>query len=359
MAKGILSGSGIIDLYDYNNNLIVSSPTLIDSALNLTITKEEARGGQGNAFLGNYYHTSNFGLTLTDQIWNLQYLSLNCGGAITAGADVMTIESITTTVANQITVTGTPTNFTDTSGDIGWYKLKSEDDSQYKKITFTGKVATVPNLASGTAICVKYPIVSNSARSFKINTQFIPNIVRAELTFGLYRSAITNTAAVNSDSSKIGNIIVKVPQFQFDGNVTLSLSSTTNATVPLTGTALANYTGACDGQAWYAEIVENIFNQDEFANVISLAVADNDVQLVEGESSTLSVYKIYNDGTVASPVTNSKLTFTAQSGKTSVYTVTADGVITAGSTAGEGYIDISVTSKPELTGSAYVTVTAP
>jgi len=357
MAKGLLSGSGIVNFYDSNNNLIVSSPTLIDSALNLTITKEEARGGQGNAFLGNYYHTSGFGLTLTDQIWDLNYLALNCGGAITAGADVQTTESITTTVINQITVTGTPTNFTDTSGVIGWYKLRSEDDSKYRKINFTGQVATVSGLASGTEICVKYPIVSNSARKFRVNTQFIPSIVRAELTFGLYRAS--TTGEIDNNSSKIGNIIVNVPQFQFEGNVTLSLSSTTNASVPLTGSALANYTGACDGQGWYAEIIEDIFNQDEFANVVALAVADNDIQLAEGEVSTLSVYKIYNDGTVASPVANSKLTFTAQSGKTDVYTVTADGVITAGSMAGEGYIDISVTSKPELAGSAYVTVTAP
>lgn len=357
MAKGILSGSGIVNFYDSNNNIIVYSPTLMDSAINSTITKEEARGGQGNALLGNYYHTSGFGITLTDPVFDLNYLALNWGGAITAGANVQTVESITTTVINQITVTGTPAPFTDTSGIIGWYKLQSEDDSSYRKIDFTNKTASVSNLAVGTNICVKYPIVSNSARMFKVNSQFIPSIVRAELVFGLFTSSTTNTNQAEGTSSKIGEIIVRVPKFQFDGNVTLSLSSTTNATVPLTGAALVNYTGACDGVGWYAEIVENIKNQDEFENVIALAVADNDIQLVTGQTTTLTVYKIYNDGTVASPVANSKLTFTAESGKTSTYTVTADGIITAGSTAGDGYIDIAVTSKPTLNGSAYVTVT--
>lgn len=356
MAKGLLSGAGIIECFDSNNNLIMSSPTLIDSALNLTITKEEARGGQGNAFLGNYYHTSGFGLTLTDQIFDLQYLALNCGGAITAGANVVRVESIVTTVVNQITVVGVPASFTDTSGIIGWYKFESEDDSKYRKIDFIGQVALVTNLPIGSKVCVKFPIISNSARKFRINTQFIPSIVRATLTFGLYRSS-TTSAEIASDSSKIGNIIVNVPKFQFDGNVTLSLSSTTNASTPLSGSALANYTGACDGQGWYAEIVEDIFNQDEFANVKEIAIADNDIQLVSGAASTLSVYKIYNDSTQNSQVSNSALTFTAQTGKTSVFTVTADGIITAGSTAGEGYIDILVISKPELTGSAYVKVT--
>lgn len=357
MAKGILSGSGIVNFYDSNNNIIVYSPTLMDSAINSTITKEEARGGQGNALLGNYYHTSGFGITLTDPVFDLNYLALNWGGAITAGANVQTTESIVVTTANQITVTGNPAPFTDISGVIGWYKLQSEDDSSYRKIDFTGKLALVPGLTVGTNICVKYPIISNSARMFRVNSQFIPSIVRAELVFGLFRASTTNIGQVDSTSSKIGDIIVRVPQFQFDGNVTLSLSSTTNATTSLTGSALANYTGACDGQGWYAEIIENIFNQDEFANVIAIAVADGDVELTSGETTTLKVYKIYNDGTNASLVNNDKLTFSAEVGKDTVYTVTADGVITAGTTAGAGTIDIVVTSKPSLNTMAYVTVT--
>lgn len=356
MALGLLAGVGIAEFYDFNNNLIVSSPTLIDSAINLTITSEEARGGQGNALLGRYYHTSGFGLTLTDQVWNINYLAFNCGGAITAGAEVMSQEEVVTTVANQITVTGVPTNFTATSGIIGWYKLQTEDDSQYRKIDFIGSVSTVANLPVGSRVCVKYPIVSDSARKFRINTQFIPSIVHARLTFNLFKSGSTQSQ-IENDSSKIGEIIVDVPQFQFDGNITLSLSSTTIASVPLTGQALANYTGTCDGSAWYAEIIENIRGLSEFANVTDIAVAGGDITLGDGEVATLEVYKLYNDGTNASLIKNSKLTFTAEAGKTGSFTVTADGIITGGDTAGTGYIQVLVTENPELSTALIVTAT--
>ena len=81
----------------------------------LTITKL-------NILLGEYYHDSSFGLTLTDQIWNLQYLALNCGGAIEAGSDIMTTEQVTVATGGVITVSQTPQAFTSTSGTIGWYK---------------------------------------------------------------------------------------------------------------------------------------------------------------------------------------------------------------------------------------------
>lgn len=353
--NGLAAGVFNVDFFDFNDRLIVSSRTLIDSAFNFTITSEEARGGFGNALLGRYYHTSGFGLTLTDQVWNLQYLALNCGGAITAGADVMTTEQVVTTVANQITVTGAPTNFTDTSGLIGWYKLPSQDDSAYLKIDFTGSVASVNNLPIGTMVCVKYPIVSNASRKFRVNTQFVPSVVRAQLNGGIFK--VGTTGAVDTNSSKIATVTINVPQFQFDGNVTLSLSSTTIASIPLSGQALANYTGSCDQEGWYAEIIETPVNGDAFTNVVEIAVADGGVALVSGGVATLSVYNIFNNGTNSSLVSNSELTFIAETGKGSIFTVSADGIITAGSTAGDGYINILVTSKPSLTGVAYVTVT--
>ena len=78
MAKGIIAGVATVDFFDpSNDNLMASSKTLTDSGLNMSITGVEARGGQGNILLGKYYHTSSFGLTLTDQIWDLNYYKKN------------------------------------------------------------------------------------------------------------------------------------------------------------------------------------------------------------------------------------------------------------------------------------------
>ena len=134
----LVAGVGTIQLFDPSTNaLILTSKTLTEEGLNFSSTAEEARGGAGNALLGKDYHDSTFGLTLTDQLFDLQYLALNCGGSIQASSDVMTNEQVTIQVSNQITVTQTPVAF---NGQVvGWAKKSTEDDSHYVPVTFTGK----------------------------------------------------------------------------------------------------------------------------------------------------------------------------------------------------------------------------
>lgn len=215
MAKGIIAGVATVDFFDpSNDNLMASSKTLTDSGLNMSITGVEARGGQGNILLGKYYHTSSFGLTLTDQIWDLNYLAMNCGGSISAGSDVMTLEQVTVATANQITVSKTPVDFTPTSGTIGWYKLSNQADDAYTKIVFNPetKTANVPSLAQGSIICVKYLTASSTARKFVVNADYIPSVVHAVMTIALFKAGVS--AETLTSSSKIGEIVVDIPNFQ-------------------------------------------------------------------------------------------------------------------------------------------------
>lgn len=347
--KGIIAGSANVDFFDPSNNaLMASSKTLIDSGLNMAITGEEARGGQGNILLGKYFHDSSFGLTLTDQIWDLNYLAMNCGGAITAGSDIITLEQVVTTDENKITVTQTPVNFTPTSGIIGWYKLSYEGDDAYKKINFVGKDATVNGLPIGSTVCVKYVVNSSTARKFVVNADYIPSVVHAVMTISLFKAGVT--AETLTSSSKMGEIIVDIPNFQLEGAQDFSLTSSGIASVALSGSALATFSGnaSCSDHGYYAIITENIFNQGEWDNVNALAVANGDIELGTGESVVLQVYKLFNNGTQPSIVDNSKLTFSPSSG----ITVTAEGKVTA---TQSGTIEIIATDKSTLTTGAIVT----
>lgn len=354
MANGLLAGSATVDLFDLNTNaLIVSTKTLTDSGINMSITGEEARGGQGNALLGKYYHDSSFGLTLTDQIWDLNYLALNCGGAIEAGSDVMTIEQVTVGANGKIEVSREPKAFTVTSGIIGWYKLSTQDDTAYKKFTFEeGKKATL-DVAENTIVCIKYVVTSDSARKFKVNTDFIPSTVHAVMTIGLFRAGTTKEALTSS--SKIGNIIVDIPNFQLEGAQDLGLTSSSIATMALNGTALATFGGdsGCSDSGYYAVITEDIFGADEFGSVSNIVVADSDIDLEASQTQRLEVYAMYSDGTQPKLLDNTKLTFT--SATASVATVDNDGIVTA-KTAGTTNIEVVVTSHPELSAFAVVTV---
>lgn len=358
--QGLLAGVANVDLFDLGTNeLIASNKSLVDSGINLGITGEEARGGQGNVLLGKYYHTSSFGLTLTNQIWNLEYLALNAGGAISATSDIMTTEQVTVASGaglgdGVITVTQTPKDFTPTSGTIGWVKKATDDDTGYKKIMFTEKTATVVGFPVNTIVCVKYVVNSASARKFTVNADYIPSVVHAVMTIGLHRAGTTKETLTSS--SKIGNIIIDIPNFQLEGTQNLGLTSSSIATISLSGSALATFSGGsgCSDQGYYATITEDIFGLDEFSRVETIVVANSDIDLSVPQTEKIEVYAMYSDGTVPRLLDNSKLTFTSETAGTA--TVGANtGIVTAVAT-GTSVISVLVTGKANLEAKAVVTV---
>ena len=207
----LVAGVGTIQLFDPSTNaLILTSKTLTEQGLNFGSTAEEARGGAANALLGKYYHDTQFGLTLTDQLFDLQYLALNCGGSIQASADVMTNEQVTIAVTNTITVSKTPVSFN--GSVIGWVKKSSEPDTAYKLVEFTGKSASIAGASVGDVYCVKYFYNDATARKFVVNTAYIPAMVHAVATFPLFKSGTTTEQY--SSSSQVGEIQVDIPNFQ-------------------------------------------------------------------------------------------------------------------------------------------------
>ena len=96
-----------------------------------------------------------------------------------------------------------------------------------------------------------------------------------------------------------------------------------------------------------------LYGKSVFDNVVSLAVADSDIDLTTGETQTIKVYAIYSDGTVPSIVDNSLLTFT--SSDDTIALVDTDGVVTAQAT-GSANIEIVATDHTSLSAYAVVTV---
>ena len=348
----LVAGVGSIQLFDPSTNaLILTSKTLTEEGLNFGSTAEEARGGMGNALLGKYYHDTQFGLTLTDQLFDLQYLALNCGGAIEASSEVLTNEQVTIGVANTITVAQTPVEFNGET--IGWAKKSSEDDTKYVKVTFTGKTASIDGANVGDIYCVKYFYNDTTARKFVVNTAYIPAMVHAVATFPLFKSG-TSTDQYTS-SSQVGEIQVDIPNFQLEGSQELSLTSGGISTASLSGSAIATFSGkgGCSDSGHYAIITEVIYGKSALDNVVSLAVADSDIDLAVAETQLIKVYAIYSDGTNPSIIDNSLLTFV--SGSDAIATVTDGGLVTAAS-IGTTNIEISANDKPSLSAYAVVTV---
>lgn len=352
--KYIMAGVGTAMAYDGVGNLIFKARALTDSGFNISTNSEEIRGGQGAALQGKYYHTTSFGVTLKDAVADLNYFALQVGGTIKAGGDVFRTEEVTAE-ANSITVQGTPKAFGD-YGIIGWYSYPGEDTA--KTITFEGKTATASGVKEGDIVCVTYVETSDSARAFEVATAFIPAEVHLVFTMPLFNASAMKKTDI---ASQIGEYIVDVPRFQFNGSVDMSSTSTSSASVDISGTALQAGTSGCSGKGYYATITEDIYNKDAFDNVYAIVVEDSDVELRQGESQTLRVMALYNDGTTPSVVDNSKLTFTVSSensGSTYAQVGANDGKVIAQSANGTAIIEIKVTDKPVLTATATVTVTS-
>lgn len=349
--KTLVASVGVVRLFDPSNDaLICVANTCTTTGINLGVTAEEARGGQGNMLLGKYYHDTSFGLNIEDQLFDLEYLALNCGGQIEAGGNVITTEQVQVGANGVVTVSKTPVALGKTV--VGWAKKPSEGDELTKTLTFDGKNAD-STYAENDIVCVTYLTKVDSARSFKVSSTFIPSVVHAIMTVPLFKAG-TN-GQIDTGSSKVGELIVDVPQLQLEGSQELSLTSSGLASTSLSGSALATFTAvdSCSVDGYYAIITENIFDKDEFDDVYAIVIEDSDIDLAVNEKQKLVVRALHNGTTAPSIVDASKLTITSSA--TSVATVDANGEVTAVAN-GEATIEVVVTSKTDLVATARVTV---
>ena len=356
MDKYILAGVGTIEAFDQSSTSpkkIFTSTTLQESGITTSVTAEDIRGGLSNPLLGRYFHDSILEANITDALFDLNYIALNVGGEIVIGGDTLTTESVTTTVANTISVEGTPVAFGN-AGTVGWYTIQGQED--WQPITFIGQTATVADLPVGTDVCVRYNASQNALKQFTIPSSVIPSEVHLIMTYPLFAASADTNAL--STSSQVGELIVDIPRFQFNGSVELSLTSSGAATSNLSGSALASYTTAnCNDMGTYGTVKMNIFGGNWYDNLETMAVEDADISLAQGSSTTLKVIGIYNinGSRLTGIINNSSLTFTSRS--ESVATVTTDGVVTAVA-EGTAVIEAKVTDNPEITCYAEITVVA-
>ena len=356
MKKYILAGVGTVEAFTQsatNPEKILTATSLQESGLTTSVTSEDIRGGLSNPLLGRYFHDSMLEANIVDALFDMNYLALNIGGSITVGGNTLTTESVTTSAADSITVTGTPVAFGN-AGTVGWYTLEGKED--WKPITFSGKTAVATGLASGAKVCVQYNTSNDGLEQFVIPSSVIPSEVHMIMKYPLF-AAGTDTASLAA-SSQVGELIVDVPRFQFNGNVELSLTASGAATSSLSGSALAvNTTSNCNDMGSYGTVKMNIFGSNWYDNLVNMAVDGADINLSTTGSETLRVIGIFrNNGTVMTGIlNNANLTFT--SGSDSVATVSTAGVVSAAG-AGNTTIEIKATDKPTVTCYANVDVTA-
>lgn len=334
------------------DQLLLNANTLSASSINFNVSSTDIRGGDSNALYGRYFYDSSMGVTLTDIMWNLDWLAMNTGSVVENGSDIFEDEKVVLTAGGNGTVTGTPIAV-DNFGTIGWATKPGEN--QWVKVIFSGKDFSVPGATENETYCVRYMSTNSAARKIVISSTFIPQTVKLVMTGRLYAGSENVTPTYLGENGTIaGKFEVIIPRFQFAGTQELSLTSTGVSNTPMTGNALAVQALDCSNSGYYATITEWINNAKWYDNVLDIAVAGGNIEMTTGANQMLSVRAIPRSGAAYS-VANSNFTFTSKD--PAVATVDNTGLVNAVA-AGETAITVVVTDKPELEGIAYITVAA-
>lgn len=343
MAKNhFLAGVGTALLFK-GNELIGVAKTLTESTFDFAISAEDVRGGKGNGLLGRYFHDSSLTATLTDAMFDLNYMALSLGVPVEQGGISVKEEELTVGADGTLTVSETPVAFDGTM--IGWYKKPTADD--WTVGTLSGQKMTISGGAQNDVYCVKYFYMNENAKSITIKSQYVPSVLHVVVMTDLYSGKVGS----QSDATRYGRLIVDIPQFQLEGNQNLALNATSAATISLTGMALAVLDGnTCEEDPYYGTMTEEINGAKWQDDVKALAVVGDDT-MSTGDKQTLAVYAVFGGNTASQLKPNSNFTFTAKSGSS---TVSSAGEITAAG-SGDSVIEVKLTGS-DVVASFVVTV---
>ena len=358
VAQNFLAGAGVGLMFDPASNALLGvSKTFTENTFGFTITAEEVRGGPGNMLFGKYFHDSGLTVSITDCMFDLDYIGFITGTNPSQGGIVLKEENLNAGAANTVTLSETPVAFN--GAMIGWYRKPT--DTEWSIGNVEGTTMTIPSAAQNDTYCVKYFYQNMNARSITINAQYVPKTIHLVIINDLFPANAQGTA-ISTSSPKAGRLITDIPSFQFDGTGDLTLAAASAATVPLTGTALAvTSIDTCEDEPYYATMTEEIYGAVWQDNVVAIAVENGDVSLAQSGEEALIVRAVFAGNQAAQRMPNSAFTFAVEASPESTATGTSvgqnTGVITAGSVAGTCVISVNLTDYTDKVEPAYVKVT--
>lgn len=325
-AQGIYS----FDFYDLTTDeLLFQSKTITEGNIATSVNLNEIRGGIGNAVQIQIPSDATLTVTMTAANFSLSGLALNTGSTIMPNGTYQVSETVVLAENEEGKVVGKVTSVPvapigSVTGEVIGYINCNE------KITIDEKTKefVVEGAKAGDSVCVFYYTQSSSAEIFRIGSNFSPKIGRAVLRTPLY----TNEGVGGTGSILAGELQIVIPKAQLNGDLSLDLSQSANATTVLNMTALADYetkAGECpsdDGTLGY--IIQVLATGSIWDKIDELVVIGGGIALEVGETETLAVKGLSKSNpSILENVPYADLTFTV--GNEAVATVSAEGVVTA------------------------------
>lgn len=333
MGKRFLASVANVELFEKKNGVLThfaSAKTLTDSAFGFTLSMEEVRAGQGGKLYGRFAHTSGMTFTMTDAMFDIDYIRALIGAEKSLGGSVLYTEELTGDTL--VTLTKTPVamgSLCGMDGKIAWGHVadcEGEGDDEAFEITERNQIDLTKY--TGKKVCVTYFVQDPSATLMKIKAKFIPSELVAIATV----QEFAGDASAPESGSPAGELVIKIPRFQLDGQFDLTLNMTSAASIALNGTALVVSSGDCGGEDYYAEIVEKVEGVDWRTDLKDIVIDPEHIKTGEapvifGISNNGSIFLIPNENIEKQETTaGEKNGFTNYTG--GKWTATGDATVT-------------------------------
>lgn len=353
-----LSDPSTGDIVYYSNK-----PT--DVNINPSVSMGEIRAGVGNPVVAVIPTDTNLPVEITDAAFSLKVRAYQAGGQHGYGAATLICADVTasgTSLTVPVATYGTPVKgqgFDDVVcyvQTVGSGSALLTDGKAYA-ITSAGAV-TGFTATSGTTYKVWYWVNKASTEYTTLTSVFDPNIFNCRLTMPVFAN---DTGSGNNTGTRIGTLVVVIPYLKLGGNAGIAGSSSNNSTTSVSGMAIsydeAVIGAGCNACADAAAVLAHyLFVPCDDANMIKgIVVLGGEVEMEKSSTATVDAYLVVGDSLVTPDPAFVTISLSNAPSGTSV----SGNVITSGSTAGSGTINIAYDDgTTELSATAGLTVSA-
>ena len=283
---------------------IANVKTLTESALRFSTQAEEIRAGEGAQLYGKFFHSSKLEISLSDVMWDMNYISAIVGSDLSdnkashAGLKREVVESAGQTISFS-TIPSIIGNACGLNHAMVWMReVGCLVDDKWDCVELNKDAAgnyinqvNTPERLQGKNVCAEYFIDMPQTRAFSVGANFLPKEMVLILTTNLYAGSYNKVW----NGRPVGSITVKIPRFQLDGTLDLSMAMNSVASTSLSGVALAVENNGCVQDGVYAEVVE-IDNYSTPASGLVELMVDPDTQTA---GDIPIVYGLYDDGHIS------------------------------------------------------------
>lgn len=280
--------------------LFASAKALTNSVINFSGTMEEVRGGNGAKLMGRFNAKSSVSIQLTNVIFSLKEIAAQIGANIKNGANIKKFDQDAYIADNKIYTNDQIYPLSQHCGldDLICWVTSCGCDGEattnaYNVKRISGGIAN--NIVGNDNYCAENNIcgsngkfvykiisgvpISSSEKKYKIS-YYVPdkNAITAEINAALNPVEFVlilkaklfagDSKSVESGKNEVGTITIKIPRFQLDGALDLSLSMAQVASVGMSGIALVDSDTVCSNGGEYAEIVEFIKTENNIKSII-------------------------------------------------------------------------------------------